>query len=119
LEGATALAVELSASVAVMSSSVLCELSANCTRPLAILNRNTPGIIDTTEANPIAANGMCHRRETGVRTSPTTRHARKAPVAALNPNTARATVALAVLFGVQHLRAAALIFLSAGISSVD
>src|SRR5262249_33761487 len=44
------MAVELSANVAVMSSSDLLELSASCTRPLAILNRNTPGIMDTTEA---------------------------------------------------------------------
>ena len=31
---------------------------ASCIRPLAIRNRNTPGIIDTTEAKPIAANGI-------------------------------------------------------------
>jgi hypothetical protein len=30
------------------------------------LNRNTPGIIDTTEAKPIAANGMCERCAIGV-----------------------------------------------------
>src|SRR5260370_5647806 len=54
-----------SAAVALMSSNVLCEPSASCTRPLAILNRKTPGIIDTTEAHPTAAKGMCHLRETG------------------------------------------------------
>ena len=44
------MATEPSASVAPMSSHVLCELLVNCTRPLAILNTKTPGIIETTEA---------------------------------------------------------------------
>src|SRR5215510_10279615 len=70
-----------------VSSHVLFELSATCTRPLAILKRKTPGIIDTTDAKPIAANGMCQRRETGVRTRPTMRQATKAPVEALAPKT--------------------------------
>ena len=35
-----------------------CESWASCIRPLAILNRKTPGIIDTTEAKPMAANGI-------------------------------------------------------------
>src|SRR5215813_3865682 len=34
------------------------ELLANWTSPLAILNRKTPGINDTTEAKPMAANGI-------------------------------------------------------------
>ena len=71
--------------VATMSSPVLFELSPSCIRPLAIRKRKTPGIIDTTDAKPIAAKGMCQRRETGVRTSPTMRHATKAPVGALAP----------------------------------
>jgi len=29
-------------------------------------NRRTPGIIETAEAKPIAANGMCQVREIGV-----------------------------------------------------
>ena len=62
-------AVVPSAIVALNSSSVVCEPSASCTRPLAILNRNTPGIIETTEANPMAAKGMWQRRATGVRIS--------------------------------------------------
>ena len=50
----------------------------------------TPGIIETTEAKPIAAKGMCQRRETGVIITPTTRHATNAPVTALAPNAVRA-----------------------------
>src|ERR1700730_16952648 len=72
-----------SAVVALISSPVECEPSASCARPLAILNRRTPGNIDTTEAKPMAAKGMGQRRATGVRISPTTRQAAKAPVAAL------------------------------------
>jgi hypothetical protein len=64
------------------------ELVLTRSSPLAILNRKTPGIIDTTETKPMAANGMCDRRETGVRISPTMRQATKAPVAALEPSTA-------------------------------
>jgi len=45
-----------------------------------------PGIIDTTEAKPMAANGMCQRRETGARIRPTVKQATKAPVAALDPS---------------------------------
>jgi len=52
------MAVTPSAIVALMSSNVVCEPSASCTSPLAILNRKTPGIIETTEAKPMAANGM-------------------------------------------------------------
>ena len=55
------MAVMPSAIVALIRSNVVCEPLAICRRPLAILNRNTPGIIDTTEAKPIAANGMCER----------------------------------------------------------
>ena len=77
------MATEPSASVAPMSSHVLCELLVNCTRPLAILNMKTPGIIETTEAKPMAAKGMLHRRETGVMIKPTMRQATNAPVAAL------------------------------------
>ena len=51
-------AVTPSAMVAPMSSNVVCEPLASCTSPLAILNRKTPGIIETTEAKPMAANGM-------------------------------------------------------------
>src|SRR5260221_2131231 len=82
-----ATAVMPSASVSLMSASVVCEPSASCTRPLAILNRKTPGIIETTEAKPMAANGMCQRCATGVRISPTTKQTTKAPIAALEPST--------------------------------
>jgi len=44
--------------VALKSSKVVFKLLASCRRPLAILNRKTPGIIDTTEAKPMAANGI-------------------------------------------------------------
>ena len=47
-----------SAIVAPKSSKVVCALLASCRRPLAILNRKMPGIIDTTEAKPMAANGI-------------------------------------------------------------
>ena len=48
------------ATVAPNSSTVACEpLPAICTKPLASLNRYTPGIIDTTEAKPMAAKGVC------------------------------------------------------------
>src|SRR5215469_553194 len=85
------IAIEASASVAPMSSHVLCELFVSCTRPLAILNMKTPGIIETTEAKPIAANGMRQWRDTGVRITPTTRQAIKAPVAVLAPKVVSAT----------------------------
>ena len=51
-------AVMPSAFVAPKSSNVVCALLASCRRPLAILNRKTPGIIDTTDAKPMAANGI-------------------------------------------------------------
>ena len=79
------MAVMPSAIVALINSNVVWEPLAICTRPLAILKRKTPGIIDTTAAKPIAANGMCERRATGVRTRPTIRQAIKAPVAASRP----------------------------------
>ena len=82
----TIMAVMPSAIVALISSNVVCEPPAICRRPLAILNRNTPGIIDTTEAKPIAANGMCERCATGVSINPTVRQAIKAPVAAPAPS---------------------------------
>ena len=81
------MAIEPSARVAPASSHVLCELLVSCTRPLAILNMKTPGIIETTEAKPTAAKGMCQRRETGAMIKPTTRHATNAPVGALAPRT--------------------------------
>src|SRR5215510_3689743 len=84
-------AIEPSASVAPMSSHVLCELLVSCRRPLAILNMKTPGIIETTEAKPMAAKGMCQRRETGAMITPTVRHATNAPVAALAPSAVSAT----------------------------
>src|SRR5271156_4428643 len=77
-------AVMTSAIVALRSSSVVPEPSAICTRPLAVLKRKTPGIIDTTEAKPIAANGMCQWRATGVRITPTMRQATRAAVPTLN-----------------------------------
>lgn len=46
------------ATVAPDSSEGAFESWASCVRPLAILNRKTPGIIDTTEAKPMAANGI-------------------------------------------------------------
>src|SRR5712691_12968989 len=46
------MAVMPSAIVALISSTVVCAPPAICTRPLAILNSRTPGIIDTTEAKP-------------------------------------------------------------------
>ena len=84
------MAVMPSAMVALMSSKVVCEPTTSCTRPLAILNRKTPGIIDTTAAKPMAVNGMCDRRATGVRISPTIRQATKAPDAALRPSSVSA-----------------------------
>jgi predicted anti-sigma-YlaC factor YlaD len=85
------MAIHPSASVALKSPHVFCELLVSCTSPLAILNRKTPGIMETTEAKPIAANGMCQRRDTGARITPTTRHATKAPVTAPAPSAVRAT----------------------------
>src|SRR6266404_1251597 len=79
-------ATEASAMVAPMSSRVLCKPWVSCARPLAILNMNTPGIIETTDAKPTAAKGIWQRRDTGVRITPTTRHATNAPVAAPAPS---------------------------------
>ena len=79
-------ATEASAMVAPMSSHVLCKPWVSCARPLAILNMNTPGIMETTDAKPTAAKGICQRRDTGVRITPTTRHATNAPVAAPAPS---------------------------------
>ena len=47
-----------SATVALKSGKVVSALSASCKRPLDILKRKTPGIRETTEAKPMAANGM-------------------------------------------------------------
>jgi len=82
----TIMAVMPSAIITLISSNVLCEPPAICRSPLAILNRNTPGIIDTTEAKAMAANGMCERCATGVSINPTVRQAIKAPVAAPAPS---------------------------------
>src|SRR5438552_981026 len=87
-------AVMPSETVAARSSRVVFEPLVSSSRPLAILKRKAPGIIDTTAAKPMAANGMCQRRATGVRISPTTRHATNAPVAAPQPTVS-----------VHHLRA--------------
>src|SRR5208282_1205764 len=57
------IATEPSPRVAPMSSGVLCELLVSWTRPLAILNMSTPGIIETTEANPTAAKSMGQRSD--------------------------------------------------------
>ena len=85
------MAMKPSASVAPVNSHVLCELVVSCIRPLAILNIKTPGIIDTTEAKPMAAKGICQRRETGAMITPTMRHATTAPVAVSAPTSVRAT----------------------------
>ena len=84
-------AIKPSASVALISSHVHCDLLVSCTRPLAILNMKTPGIIETTEAKPMAANGIFQRRETGAMITPTMRHATNAPIAALAPSAVSAT----------------------------
>jgi hypothetical protein len=72
-------------SVIAKSSDVFREPSAIWKRPLAILNRYTPRINDTTDAKPIAVDGMYVRRETGVRISPTTKQAMSAPPATPDP----------------------------------
>ena len=46
------------ATVAAKSGKVAFALLASCTRPLDILKRKTPGISETTEAKPMAANGI-------------------------------------------------------------
>ena len=58
IASATVTAVIPSAIVAPKRSKVVFELFASCWRPLAILNKKTPGIIETTEAKPMAANGI-------------------------------------------------------------
>src|SRR5215813_5960046 len=50
-----------------------------------------PGIIETTEAKPMAAKGICQRRETGVMIAPTMRHATNAPAGRLTPSAVSAT----------------------------
>src|SRR4029077_5518389 len=102
------MAIEPSANVAPMRSHVLCELLVSCTRPLAILNMKTPGIIETTEAKPMAAKGIFQRRETGGRIAPTMRDAINAPVAALAPSAVSAT----------HLRAWATVPTATGQGSI-
>ena len=62
--------------------------AASSSRPPAILNRNTPGISDTTEAKARLAKGSRSRSATGVTTAPTTRHATSAPAAGPAPQTA-------------------------------
>ena len=79
-------AVMPSAMVPLMRSRLGCEALASCVRPLAILNKKTPGIRETTEAKPRAAKGMRRRRATGVMISPTMRQAAKAPIPALAPS---------------------------------
>src|SRR4051812_46581561 len=79
-------AVRPSNMVARTTSNVVCGSPAIFQSPLAILNIKTPGIIDTTDAKPIAAKGMCLRRETGVRINATAAQATKAPAATLRPS---------------------------------
>src|SRR6516165_3682977 len=79
-------AVIASAAVAPSRSTVGGVPSAICDRPLAILKRYTPGSIETTDAKPTPANGICQRRETGVRTRATNAHAIRAPLATPAPN---------------------------------
>jgi hypothetical protein len=67
-----------SAIVPKMSGEANCAPLAILMSPLAIRKMQTPGIIDTTAANPIAANGIWARRVKGVRTSPTTQPAKAA-----------------------------------------
>src|SRR5262249_19297065 len=78
-------AVAPSALVALQGASASGPLTM-CRSPLTMRNKKTPGIIETTAANPMAAKGICHRRATGVRTKPTKKHATKAPTAALAPS---------------------------------
>src|ERR1700757_3050275 len=77
----TVIALMASPMVASSRSKFAFELLVSCTSPLAVLKRKRPGIIETTEANPMAANGIRQRRATGVRINPTDRHATRAPVA--------------------------------------
>src|SRR5690348_17675027 len=72
--------------VARTASKVVCGSLAICHSPLAILNMKTPGIIDTTDANPMAAKGMCLRREIGVRINATAMQAINAPAATPRPS---------------------------------
>jgi hypothetical protein len=75
-----------SASVASRRSHVRGEVYVSCKSPLAILNMKIPGTIETTEANPTAAKGICQRRETGARITPTMRHATNTPIGVLAPS---------------------------------
>src|SRR5215831_1288243 len=102
------MATEPSASVAPISSHVLCELLVNCTRPLAILNMKTPGIIETTEAKPMAAKGMLHRRETGVMIKPNDEAGDKCTRCCARPSAVSAT----------HLRAWATVPTATGQGSI-
>lgn len=61
----TTMTVAPSAMVPLMSPSVAREPWTICSRPEANLRRKLPGSIETTEAKPIAANGMRKRRATG------------------------------------------------------
>jgi hypothetical protein len=47
-------------------------------KPAGHPEHEDPGIIETTEAKPAAAKGMCQRRDTGVMTTPTAKHATNA-----------------------------------------
>src|SRR5262249_28672982 len=75
-------AVMPSAMIDRISSNVVLSVLANWTRPLAIRNSKTPGMSATTDANPIAANGMCHWRAIGVSSRPTASDASAALVVA-------------------------------------
>ena len=106
---AEALAIQAGKIVAVGSKQQILALTDSHTQILDLHGRTaTPGIIDTTEAKPMAANGMCVRRETGVRISPTTAQATKAPVATPKPSTVMAV----------HLRAWASIPTATGQGSI-
>jgi len=59
-----------SANVALVNSNFVSEPSASRRRSLAVLNRQTPGIIDIPGLTSIAAIGICRRRAAGVRISP-------------------------------------------------
>jgi len=54
-----------------------------CTNTPATWNRNTPGISETTDANPRPANGKCSRSAVAVANAPASRQAAKAPTSGL------------------------------------
>jgi len=58
-----------------------------CTRPTSRSEDVDPGINDTTEAKPIAANGMWRRCDSRRENCPPTKHATRAPVATPIPRT--------------------------------